>query len=166
MFKVPISELFLFSYLNLNITLRTSVKKFFDLHKTRIFYEFYKTFKFAAILAHALVSSRSSKSCDVDSGTRDFSLSLDLTGNKSRYFCKFLENAGKMCCSEMWKHQRRSEWNKHAQDSFLWHHMPAKTEEAKEMDPFYAGGEEDVDTRLERPRPCARCTSMTRISRG
>ena len=37
MFKVPISELFLFSYLNLNITLRTSVKKFFDLHKTRIF---------------------------------------------------------------------------------------------------------------------------------
>ena len=37
---------------NLNITLRTSVKKIFDLHKTRIFYEFYKTFKFAAILAH------------------------------------------------------------------------------------------------------------------
>ena len=51
-FKVPISEFFLFSYLNLNITLRTSVKKFFDLHKTQIFYEFYKTFKFAAILAH------------------------------------------------------------------------------------------------------------------
>ena len=45
------SENFLFSYLNLNITLRTSVRKFFDLHKTRIFYEFYKTFKFAAILA-------------------------------------------------------------------------------------------------------------------
>ena len=44
-----------------------------------------------------------------------------------------------MCCSEMWKHL---EWNKHAQDSFLWHHMPAKTEEAKEMDRFYAGAEE------------------------
>ena len=40
--------------------------------------------------------------------------------------------------------------------------MPAKTEEAKEMDRFYAGAEEDVDARLERPRPCARCTSMTR----
>ena len=93
----------------------------------------------------ALVSSRFSKSCDVDSGTRDFSLSLDLSENKSRYFCMFLENAGKMCCSEMWKHQRRSEWNKHAQDSFLWHHMPAKTEEAKEMDRFYAGADEDVD---------------------
>ena len=66
-----------------------------------------------------------------------------------------------MCCSEMWKHQRRSEWNKHAQDSFLWHHMPAKTEEAKEMDRFYAEAEEDVDARLERPRPCARWTSMT-----
>ena len=50
--KVPISEFFLFSYLNLNITLRTLVKKFYDLHKTQIFYEFYKTFKFAAILAH------------------------------------------------------------------------------------------------------------------
>ena len=50
--KVPISEIFLFSYLNLNIILRTSVKTFFDLHKTPIFYEFYKTFKFAAILAH------------------------------------------------------------------------------------------------------------------
>ena len=59
----------------------------------------------------------------------------------------FLENAGKMCFSEMWKHQRLSEWNKHAQDSFLWHHMPAKTEEAKEMDRFYAGAEEDVDER-------------------
>ena len=47
--KVPISEFFLFSHLNLNIILRTSVKEFFDLHKTRIFYEFYKTFKFAAI---------------------------------------------------------------------------------------------------------------------
>ena len=43
-----------------------------------------------------------------------------------------------MCYSEMWKHQRRSEWNKHAQVSFLWHHMPAKTEEAKEMDRIYA----------------------------
>ena len=50
-----------------------------------------------------------------------------------------------MCCSEMWKHQRRSEWNKHAQDSFLLLHMPAKTEEAKEMDRFYVGAEEDVD---------------------
>ena len=50
--------------------------------------------------------------------------------------------------------------------SILWHHMPAKTEEAKEMDRFYAGAEEDVDARLERPRPCARCTSMTRISQG
>ena len=39
----------------------------------------------------------------------------------------------------------RSEWNKHAQDSFLWHHMPAKTEEAKEMDRFCAGAEEDVN---------------------
>ena len=47
-----------------------------------------------------------------------------------------------MCCSEIWKHQRRSEWNKHAHDSFLWHHMPAKTEEAKEMDRFYAGADE------------------------
>ena len=114
----------------------------------------------------ALVSSRSSKSCDVDSGTCDFSLSLDLTENKSQYFCTFLDNAGNMCCSEMWKHQRRSEWNKHAQDSFLWHHMPAKTEEAKEMDRLYAGAEEDVDARLERPRPCVRCTSMTRITQG
>ena len=110
--------------------------------------------------------SRFSKSCDVDSGTRDFSLSLDLNENKSRYFCTFLENAGKMCCSEMWKHQRRSEWNKQAQDSVFWHQMPAKTKEAKEMDRFYAGAEEDVDARLERPRPCARCTSMTRISQG
>ena len=50
--KCPYRNFFLFSYLNLNITLRTSVKKFFDLHKTQIFYEFYKTFKFAAILAH------------------------------------------------------------------------------------------------------------------
>ena len=49
---------------------------------------------------------------------------------------------------------------------FFWHHMPAKTAEAKEMDRFYAGAEEDVDARLERPRPCARCTSMTRISQG
>ena len=32
---------------------------------------------------------------------------------------------------------RRMEWN--------WHHMPAKTEEAKEMDRFCAGAEEDVD---------------------
>ena len=54
-----------------------------------------------------------------------------------------------MCCSEMWK---QSEWNKHAQDSFLGHHMPTKTEEAKEMDRFYAGAEEDVDARLEIPR--------------
>ena len=44
--------------------------------------------------------------------------------------------------------------------------MPAKTEEAKEMDRFYAGAEEDVDARLERPRPCARCTLMTKISQG
>ena len=50
--KVPISENFLFSYLNLNITLRTSVKKFFDLHKTRIFYEFYKSLKFYFIAVH------------------------------------------------------------------------------------------------------------------
>ena len=49
-----------------------------------------------------------------------------------------------MCCSEMWKHHRQSEWNKHAQDSFLWHHMPGKTEEAQEMDRFYTGAEEDV----------------------
>ena len=34
------------------------------------------------------------------------------------------------------------------------------------MDRFYAGAEEDVDARLERPRPCARCTLMTRISQG
>ena len=51
-FKVPISENFLFSYLNLNITLRTSVKKFFDLHKTRIFYEFYKSLKSYFIAVH------------------------------------------------------------------------------------------------------------------
>ena len=113
----------------------------------------------------ALVSSRFSKSCDVDSETRDFSLSLNLTENKSRYFCTFLENAGKMCCSEMWKHQRRGEWNKHAQDSFLWHHMPAKTEEAERNGSIlcWSGGR---CGRPERPRPCARCTSMTRISQG
>ena len=34
--KVPITEFFLFSHLNLNITLRTSVKKIFNLHLTRI----------------------------------------------------------------------------------------------------------------------------------
>ena len=146
------------------------MKKLFDLHSTRIFNEFYKTFKFARHFGppFELVSSRFSKSCDVDSGTRDFSLSLNLTESKSRYFCTFLENAGKICCSEMWKHQRRSEWNKHAQDSFLWHHMPAKTEEAKEMDRFWvilcwSGGR---CGRLERPRPCARCTYMARISQG
>ena len=50
--KVPISENFLFSYLNLNITLRTSVEKFFDLHKTRIFYEFYKSLKSYFIAVH------------------------------------------------------------------------------------------------------------------
>ena len=117
--------------------------KFFDLHSRLIFNEFYKVFKFAAILA--LHSSRLSKSCDVGSGTRDFSLSLNLTENKSRYVCTFLENAGKICCSEMWQHQRRSEWNKHAQDSFLWHYMPAKAGEAKEMDRFCAGAKEDVE---------------------
>ena len=41
--KVPITEFFLFSYLNLYITQRTSAKKFFDLHETRIFYEFCKS---------------------------------------------------------------------------------------------------------------------------
>ena len=39
--------------------------------------------------------------------------------------------------------------------------MPAKTEEAKEMDRFYAGAEEDVDARLERRRLCARPPSFT-----
>ena len=39
--KVPITEFFLFSHLNLYITRRKSEKKFFDLHETRIFYEFY-----------------------------------------------------------------------------------------------------------------------------
>ena len=63
-------------------------------------------------------------------------LRISLKLNKPRYFCTFLENVGKMCCSEMWKHQRRSEENKHAQDSFLWHHMPAKTEEAKKWIDF------------------------------
>ena len=62
--------------------------------------------------------------------------------------------------------QRDVETSKHAQDSFLWHHMPAKTEEAKEMDRLYAGAEEDEKARLERPRPCVRCTSKTRITQG
>ena len=59
-----------------------------------------------------------------------------------------------MCCSEMWKHQRRNEWNKHAQDSFLLNHMPTKTEEAKEMDRFCAGAEEDVGARLSHSKRC------------
>ena len=50
--KVPITEFFLFSHLNLYITLRTSAKKIFDLHETQIFYEFYKSLKSYFIAVH------------------------------------------------------------------------------------------------------------------
>ena len=41
-------------FIFLNITRRTSAKKIFDLHKTRIFYEFYKSLKsyFIAVNPH------------------------------------------------------------------------------------------------------------------
>ena len=48
--KVPITKNFLFSYLKLYLIKITSAKKFCDLNKTRFFYNFWKTFKFAAIL--------------------------------------------------------------------------------------------------------------------
>ena len=49
-FKVLLTENFLFSYLKLYLLKITSAKKFCDLNKTRFFYNFLKTFKFAAIL--------------------------------------------------------------------------------------------------------------------
>ena len=50
--KVPITSNFLLSYLILHNTKLVFSKKFFDLHKTQFFYNFFKTFKFAAILVH------------------------------------------------------------------------------------------------------------------
>ena len=48
--KVPITKIFLFSYLKLYLIKITSAKKFCDLNKSRFFYNFLKTFKLAAIL--------------------------------------------------------------------------------------------------------------------
>ena len=50
--KVPISSIFLFSYLILYITHRTSAKEKFDFDKMQSFLEVLKSFKFAAILVH------------------------------------------------------------------------------------------------------------------
>ena len=50
--KVPITEFFLFSHLNLYIMHRMAAKKFFDLHETRIFYEFFKSLKSYFIAVH------------------------------------------------------------------------------------------------------------------
>ena len=50
--KVPISEFFFIFLSEFKHHPKNFRETFFDLHKTQIFYEFYKTFKFAAILAH------------------------------------------------------------------------------------------------------------------
>ena len=66
-FKVPITQIFIFSHLNRNVTQVHSAKKFCDLHKTRFVKLFCKTFKFAAILTHhSLYSSLGLQgSCDI-----------------------------------------------------------------------------------------------------
>jgi len=46
------SPIFLFYDSKVHIKKRASAKKFFDLNKTRIFYDFLKTLKLTAILAH------------------------------------------------------------------------------------------------------------------
>ena len=107
---------------------------------------------------HTHSPSSVSKSCDVGSGTRDFSLSLNLIENKSRYFCTILDNAGNMCCSEMWKHQRRGEWNG------IGTTCPQRLRRRKKWIDFVL--ERRKMWTPGRPRPCARCTSMTRTSQG
>ena len=50
--KVPMSPFFLFSHSKVHIKIRASAKKIFDLNKTQIFYDYLKTLKLTAILAH------------------------------------------------------------------------------------------------------------------
>ena len=61
--KVPMSPNFLYFHSKGHIKKRTSAKKFFDLNETRFFYDFLKTLKLTAILAH-----HSSQSAPGDSG--------------------------------------------------------------------------------------------------
>jgi len=60
---------------------------------------------------YALVSSWFGGSCDVCSGTRDFTLALISVGNKGHFFYLLFEDTGKMRCRAMWERDRY--WHVH-----------------------------------------------------